>query len=157
MKLLAVDPGIGTGLVLFDGKEYYGWEVNCTSLANYKQYLLGIMPDEIVYEDFKHRPSMMKAELYSKEVIGVTRLIAEENNIPIVATYLPAKCKAFWTTDKIKAIGLWKSNKQVMDAMRVMLTHRQMTDHVWFFEQTAIIRSVSRMGSPLPPSLIMQR
>jgi hypothetical protein len=140
IRTLSADPGITTGIILntrrdstFSTAQYIAWQADSTSLRYIEQSIEAAEPTEIVYEDFKHRPSLMKAELYSMQVIGVIRLYAEKHDIPIKAKYLPATAKAFWDDTKIKKIGLWKpGNGHAMDALRVMLKYQMDTDAAWF-------------------------
>lgn len=132
-KILAADPGVTTGVVIVEDEHYSFWEIDCRSLVDWFQFLSDVNPDFILYEEFKHRPNLMKAELYSKEVIGVTRLYAEANGIPIEFTPMPTQAKAFWSNAKIELIGYWKPGKKhAMDALRVFLTWKQKTDVAWF-------------------------
>ena len=102
-------------------------------------YLLSMKPSGILYEDFKFRPNMMKAETHSIKVIAMAELYAEWHNIPIVFKCLPAEAKAFWKDDKIKKLGLWIPGKgHAMDALRVMLTYKSKSDIAW--EKETILR-----------------
>lgn len=134
VKALSADPGMTTGNAVVEHDIYSFWQIDCRSIEDYWQFLHDVNPDVLLYEDFKHRPNLMKAELYSKEVIGVIRLYAALNKVPIVFTCLPAEAKAFWDDAKIKKVGLWhpgENYKHSMDALRVYLTHRQKTDVPW--------------------------
>lgn len=134
-KILACDPGITTGFMVLQDNRYTPWQINCRELKVPWQFLLDINPDALVYEDFKHRPGLMKAELYSKEVIGVLRLYSELRNIPILFTCLPAEAKKFWEDDKIKRLSLWSPGtkyEHAMDALRVLLTYQMKHHPVWF-------------------------
>lgn len=138
-RVLAADPGVTTGVAVVEYvQESYGysfWQIDCRNLRAWDDFLRGINPDVILYEDFKHRPNLMKAELYSMQVIGVTRLYAERRNIEIPFTPIPSEAKAFWTDDKIKKLGLWRAGKNyehAMDALRVYLTYKMKTDPFWF-------------------------
>lgn len=110
------------------------------SLSNVWDTLEELQPDEIVYEDFKHRPNLMKAELHSVQVISVVELWAERRmqtygiDNPIRGKYLPADCKAFWTNDKIKRLGVYTPGvPHGTDAQRVCLKHQGL-DKQWFDE-----------------------
>ena len=86
-----------------------------------------------MYEDFKHRPRMNKAELYSAEVIGVVKLYAQQYRVP-TDNFLPAQAMAFWDMNKIKKLKLWKPGKahtHEMDALRVLLTYRMQNDEAF--------------------------
>lgn len=135
VKTLSADPGMTTGITIEEKGSFSFWEIDSRNLRGFWQFLHDVEPDEIIYEDFKHRPEMMKAELYSVQVIGVIRLYAELKNVPIVFTCLPAEAKAFWDNAKIKKLGLWLPGKgHAMDALRVYLTYRQKTNLLWASE-----------------------
>lgn len=140
-KLLSEDPGMDTGFVIDDNGHLSFWEIDSRNLTAVEDFLIGANPDVIIYERFHHRPAMMKAELYSMQVIGVTRLYAERHNIPIPFTPKPDEAKAFWKDDKIKKVGLWKPGKgHAMDALRVMLKYRMDTDAAWFAEMVLLLK-----------------
>lgn len=137
VKILSADPGMTTGATVVEFvQESYGfsfWEIDCRRLRAWSDFLMGVKPDIILYENFKHRAGMMNAELYSVQVIGVTRLYAEVHNIDIPLTPLPSEAKAFWTDDKIKKLGMWRPGKKhAMDSLRVYLIYKQKTDIAWF-------------------------
>lgn len=144
MKILSADPGITTGVTVVDGGGAYSfWQIDCRSLEAWELFLKGVNPDVILYEDFKHRPNLMKAELYSMQVIGVTRLYAEKRGIEIPFTPIPSEAKAFWDDAKIKKLGLWRPGKNfehAMDALRVYLTYKQKTDIAWFSSIVQLLR-----------------
>lgn len=133
MKRIALDPGETTGVVVEDGDEINVWQIDSRHIDAIYQFLHDIDPDEIMYEQFHYRPNLMKAKLYSMQVIGVIRLYSERYFTPVVFTPKPDEAKAFWTDDKIKAVGLWIPGKpHAMDAMRVFLKHKMMKDVAWF-------------------------
>lgn len=133
MRLLSADPGMDTGFVVDNNEMLSFWEIDSRNLTAVENFLIGVKPDQIIYERFHHRPAMMKAELYSMQVIGVIRLYAEKNDIPIPFTPKPDEAKAFWNDDKIKKIGLWQPGKgHAMDALRVRLKYKMDTDAEWF-------------------------
>ena len=135
MIIVTFDPGITTGVAIYRDGHYRSEEIdstNLTSIYNYLEYC-GDSEPNIAYEDFKHRPGLIKTELYSIQVIGVIRLWASQRELPEPKCWLPATIKAFWTDDKIKALGLWKKGQgHAMDALRVLLKYRMDTDPDWF-------------------------
>lgn len=134
-KVISVDPGVTTGVTIVEEGKYSFWEIDCFSLEVWETFLMSVNPDAIMYEDFKHRPNLMKAELYSIQVIGVTRLYAEKAKVPIIFTCLPTEAKDFWDNSKIKKLALWQPGKgHAMDALRVYLTYKQKNDIAWFSE-----------------------
>src|ERR1041385_2135596 len=138
-RVLGIDPGMTTGYALYNDftNKYSFWQLDSRSHRATMSFLDGLSPDEIVYEDFKHRPNLMKAELFSVEVIGIIKLYDErrEDCDPIVGKFLPTQAKAFWTDEKIKKVGLWQpGQKHAMDALRVLLTYLGHRDAQWYRE-----------------------
>src|ERR1051326_385779 len=139
--ILAFDPGVTTGWASYDQKTrcYHIGHLG-ESLQGINRLITMVQPDVVLYEDFKHRAQLISSELYSLQVIGVLRLWLEEN--PREQWHcLPAEAKAFWSDDKIKAIGLWeRGKKHAMDAMRVLLTYMMKTDKEWASAQLQSLR-----------------
>lgn len=132
--LLGIDPGVTTGFCLLsqDLITTEIWQTDTGCMAAVWNELEDSDPDRIAYENFKHRPNLMNAELHSLKVIGVVELFSEISDKPIVGKYLPAECKAFWTNDKIKRLGKYQSaTPHGLDALRVCLTHFS-KDINWF-------------------------
>jgi hypothetical protein len=124
MKILGIDPGVTTGFALYDSstEKFVTLQVDTTRMSAVQHTLVGTQPDQLVYEDFKHRPNLMKAELHSLKVIGVIELYAEVRLVPVKAKYLPGYAKKFWTDDKLKKLDLYvKGQPHAMDAMRALL------------------------------------
>src|SRR6267378_3491308 len=109
--ILAFDPGITTGWAGYHGDHYGCGQIDSKSLLNVYGFISEARPDVIVYEDFKHRPQLITAELYSIQLIGTFRLWSELHGFPEPTAILPAKAKAFWTDDKLKALSLWHPGK----------------------------------------------
>ncbi len=132
MSIVALDPGISTGIAIyFDNK--YTFKTIVNDLDVIYKFLIKENPEVIVYEAFKHRPRMDKAELYSAEVIGVVKLYAQQYRVP-TDNYLPSQAKAFWDMSKIKRLRLWKPGRAYiheMDALRVLLTYRMQNDEAF--------------------------
>jgi hypothetical protein len=130
MRIMAFDPGVTTGVAIVEYECYTVYQVDSRDLTNIWTELQTQCPAQVAYEDFKHRPTMLSAELYSLQVIGVVRLWC--SSVPAYP-YLPARAKAFWDNAKIKKLNLWKPGQpHAMDALRVLLTHRGYTDVDWF-------------------------
>lgn len=153
--ILAFDPGVTTGWAYYAPKfdtTYRCGELN-DNLPNIYRFIGQVRPDVIVYENFLHRPNLMKAELYSLQVIGVIRLWAAQHFVPTVS-YKPAETKAFWSKEKIQALGLWSRTyrNHGMDAMRALLTYRMKTSPQWLAEVTETLKDVaeSRTQSSAP-------
>lgn len=134
MKILGIDPGITTGFAWYhtDTQQFVTVQVDTTRMVSVQHTLTGIQPNELVYENFKHRPNLMNPELHSLKVIGVIELFAEVRLVPVKATYLPGYAKKFWTNDKLKQLGLYEKGKgHAMDALRVLLCYLD-DDPQWF-------------------------
>jgi hypothetical protein len=135
--IVCFDPGITTGVATYHNGAYNFLHLQSTNLINVYEFLDRVYSSTIGFEDFQHRPNLMKAELYSKEVIGVIRLWSHQHLHTEPFRILPSEAKAFWTDKKIKSIGLWKpgeSYEHAMDALRVLLTYRMKNDKKWFEE-----------------------
>lgn len=130
MRIMAFDPGVTTGVAVVEYDCYTVYQVDSRDLNSIWMELETQRPTDVAYEDFKHRPTMLSAELYSLQVIGVIRLWCRTTP---VYPYLPARAKAFWDDAKIKKLGLWNPGQpHAMDALRVLLTHRGATSPSWF-------------------------
>jgi hypothetical protein len=130
----AFDPGITTGYAKFDAQsnDYEVGEFDAKDLRIVYRLCWNGKPDIIGYEDFKHRPTLIKTEMFSLQVIGVIRYYCQNTETPEFS-FLPAQAKAFWTDNKLKSLSLWtKGMPHGMDALRVLLTYRQSTDPAWF-------------------------
>ena len=130
MHVIALDPGVTTGValytdwpkkhvhikteqLLFDHNELYEW-------------LWDNHPTEIVYESFIYQ-RRNKVELYPVEVIGVIKLFAQKNEVPIFVQSA-SQAKGFITNDKIKKLNLWEPGRvHGMDALRHLLYHEIVT------------------------------
>lgn len=130
--ILAFDPGVTTGWAYYSPMfDKYGFGQLDDDLPNIYKFLDKTQPKVIAYENFTHRPGIMKSELYSIEVIGVIRLWSQQHYVPNFK-YLPAEAKAFWKDSKLKKLDLWGPGQgHAMDAMRVLLTYRIKTDERW--------------------------
>lgn len=133
MKVLSADPGETTGFVLDNDGDLSFWEIDSRHIMAVYDFISGVHPDIIIYEQFHYRPNLMKAKLYSMQVIGVLRLYAEQRNIPVPFTPIPSEAKKFWDDAKIKKIGLWKPGQgHAMDALRVYLKYKMDHDTFWW-------------------------
>lgn len=133
MKILSADPGETTGVVVDNNGHLSFWEIDSRTLSAFDDFLIGVNPDKIIYEQFHYRPNLMKAKLYSMQVIGVIRLYAERHNVLIPFTPKPDEAQAFWDDDKIKKLGLWQPGKEhAVDALRVLLKYKMAADPEWF-------------------------
>lgn len=137
LLVLAFDPGVTTGWALCntENNEYKIGQLGESRNDVYQKLCMND-PEVVLYENFKHRPGLMKAELYSVQIISIIELWCEQRGITPSLTPLPSEAKAFWSDDKIKALGLWtKGFKHAMDALRVLLLYRQKMEPEWFTSQ----------------------
>lgn len=135
--ILSADPGETTGVTILNGNLYSFWQIDCRDLTVFWQFLHDVQPSELMYEQFHYRPNLMKAKLYSMQVIAIIRLYSDLYKIPIIYTCLPTEAKDFWDDAKIKKIGLWQPGakyEHAMDALRVLLRWRMKNNLAWFDE-----------------------
>ena len=126
MKILALDPGITTGVVEFrdelDGDTFFLTQQWVLPHVAFFDNIEAMKPDIIVYESFVYQ-QRNKVELYPVEVIGVIKLYAQMHRTPIFVQS-PSNAKGFMTDAKLKKMGLWKpGEKHAMDAMRHLMYH----------------------------------
>lgn len=142
LLIVAYDPGVTTGWATYDSDDdkYEVGQLDSSRMGVF-EHLQHLFPDVVCYEDFKYRPQMGHAELYSVQIIGVIETWCEMREITPATTPTSSEAKAFWKDDKIKALGLWtKGLKHAMDALRVLLLHREKTDKEWFMTQLERLR-----------------
>lgn len=131
--LMTFDPGVTTGWAVLRNEYYEVGEVDSSNLIEVYKLMSLWYPKKVGYENFKQRPNNHAAELYSLQVIGVIRLWCEYHDIVPCYTPLPSEAKAFWSDDKIKRLSLWtRGLGHGMDALRVLLSHRQRSEPEWF-------------------------
>lgn len=126
MIIIAFDPGGTTGFaeVNIQAGEEDILDVGEIGSAEQVWYFLNTRyPDQIVYELFFYQ-RRDKVDLTPVEVIGVIKLWAAVNKVPI-AGYSAAQAKNFWTDQKMKKIGAWfPGMPHGTDALRHLLFHR---------------------------------
>jgi len=138
MKVLSLDPGITTGIVIYNDEvdNYPPWSFKYDQIEDDRNLwciwdiLSTVRPEVIVYEKFTYQ-IRDKVELHPVQVIGVIRLYAEQFKVPIFGQFasLVIGPKGFWNDKKIKQIGLWKPGmKHAMDALRHYLYWSTFTD-----------------------------
>jgi len=126
VKIIAFDPGGTTGLakvILPEEKLDVGQSHSAEAIW---YFLNNEWPDQIVYEKFLYQ-RRDKVDLTPVEVIGVIKLWAAVNRVPI-ASYTAAQAKTFWTDQKMKKLGGWfEGMPHGTDALRHLLYHRVFT------------------------------
>lgn len=126
IKVFSLDPGIASGFshaVIYDDKvEVYCDEARWSHGQLWKAFE-GFLPDWIVCESFEFRNrSRDNIELFSRELIGVSRLWAEQHNDCNLTMQTAAKGKGYYTDDKLKKAGVYKVGKHHgRDAVRHFL------------------------------------
>ncbi len=148
VTVLAFDPGGHTGwamwraekLVNNDGvPEYYNIVSNAGCFEEKSHHekivnLIELMRTEVFHlitESFLDRPSKATStELIARDYIGVMDLWSQQNNVHL-HKQTSAMAKAFITDPKLKAMGIWSTNKHSRDALRhmyfYMINSMQMT------------------------------
>ena len=122
MRVVALDPGGTTGLAFNHNDQIL---ISQIDTPNHNQDLRDILnrldPAVVVCEDFLFRQSKTKVDLVSRDYIGVARLWCDDNGRELVLQ-TPAAGKAFWTDDKLKALGYYTpAMPHANDAVRHLL------------------------------------
>ncbi len=124
-RILALDPGITTGIAILDD----GIVITSHFEGSHRQFydwLDELNPEAIIYESFVYQ-RRDKVELYPVEVIGIIKLWADSNGIPAFRQS-PAQAKGLFDDDKLKKMGLWKKGyRHGMDATRHLMYHLVVT------------------------------
>jgi hypothetical protein len=137
VRIVALDPGITTG--------WATWNDGLPRLVDTLQYRDSLQfiwhklqldsPNVIVCENFTYQ-QRTKVELYPVEVIGVVKLFAQINDIPVYFQ-TPAQAKKFWTDDKLRVLGFYSpAQPHGMDAVRHLLYHLTFSmNNLYFVER----------------------
>ena len=148
MRILSFDPGVTTGIALYDDFDRQPllvlrtWEHNSQfNLERYWKLLHEHNPDIIVYEKFTPPAATRhRVELFPVQVIGVLRLWVSlrqaggMGDACLEFSHTASMAKGLWTDEKIKRLGLWvPSQGHGMDALRHLLYHLTITrgDKTW--------------------------
>ena len=130
IRLVALDPGETCGLAFF----------NCGELVEVEQIKLDfkkhdwdplidriceLMPDVVVYEDYKIYPGKLKAHSFSGvdtlKVIGAIEFLCSHNKYKSISM-MASTAKGFVTNEKLKEWGFYKKSlNHGRDAVRVGL------------------------------------
>ncbi len=125
---LALDPGVTTGWAyLVDGRvKGCGQLEQSDKLSRVFHLLTTFEPEVIVCETFTYQ-RRDKVDLTPKMVEGVIRLWAELEGAALFMQ-TPAMAKKFFSDNKLKALGLWRTNQRhAMDAMRHLMYYLVVT------------------------------
>lgn len=126
MIALALDPGVTTGYAM--GDVYLGrmsvltGEERFNHLEFYK-FLCESKPRFIIYERFDARHSRFSqgVELFSREIIGVAELYAQQKKIKVYKQ-MPSQAKTSFSDEKLKKSVIFKPAKEhANDAVRHLL------------------------------------
>jgi hypothetical protein len=123
-KIVGIDPGGTTGLVIYDHNEksWKGMELVGEHYQALHNTLHDAEPDVIVCERFDYRPKQGSVDLDPVEYIGVIKLYCQQFNVPAHYQDQLKGHKGLWTNDKLKVLGLYVPGKgHAMDAMRQVL------------------------------------
>jgi len=129
--ILAVDPGITTGVALMQWPILRGWaqvkyQDPSEAAARIRRLIVKHQPETVVVEDYRVYPWKMRQHVWSPlntvRLIGAIDLICKDLKVPIV---LQGANKAKVITDeRLKAWGLWKpGNPHAMDAVRHLVSY----------------------------------
>lgn len=122
MKVMAVDPGVTTGIAVWESK-WPGWRAESFSARQVDEQLAAaeivrswVDPpgpprlDVLVCESFRLSAGTVKksqaGSLVTIELIGMLRWLAHRANVPFVLQS-PADAEAFSTNDKLNLLGWW--------------------------------------------------
>jgi len=133
MRILALDPGKTTGVCLaINGRIEETRETPTTTGGEFHE-LLHVMeywwkPDLVICEQFLHRTTI-GVDTTALEVIGCVKMFVWLQSPMELVFQTPSMAKAFWTDDKLKAVGLWrKGQRHAMDATRHALAYLMKSD-----------------------------
>jgi len=161
MKIMAFDPGVTTGIAIYDSKSPDEFTTGEATSAFQPENLFLIWneldqqePDRVVYEKFTPPAATRhRVELFPVQVIGVIRLYAHLNVVDEYS-HTASMAKGFWTDEKIKRLDLWvPSQGHGMDALRHLLYHITVTmnDRTWV-EKIRLDPKEPRTGLEEPPN-----
>lgn len=151
--IMAVDPGVDTGIALFD-YEQKKWHTTVVPYVPTRLYdLFGDLVTDheditMICERFDYRPkgkynfggsrAIPKVDLTPREVIGILKLVCMQNDIEIV-WQAPGDVngeqgkdgkdiEVFWTDGRLKLLGLYKpGHVHEMDTVKHILYYRSFT------------------------------
>lgn len=125
LRILSLDPGgtTGTALATLSGSGAVGDWSHCEigpeeHHADLREFISAHSPDVLVYERFDYRPGLQRADLISREYIGIIKLLAGDVGAELWAQSA-GDGKGFVTDDKLKKSGLWvEGSAHCRDAYR---------------------------------------
>lgn len=137
MDIIALDPGVTTGIARLDSGEFKSFELRADKYPHPHEALYDVLssmqPKTIIYEAFHFRQNMKGVEFKGIEYIGVIELYAQLNCLEVIKI-TPSDGKGFWDDRKLKAMGVHNpGHPHGNDAMRILFRHK-MKDPVWMEE-----------------------
>lgn len=151
MIIAAFDPGVTTGIAIYDNEadqgtnRYRAFQVRPDLYPNPHDTLYEVIntinPDLIIYEPFHFRQGKTGAVFTGIEYIGILQLWQQRNKRQI-KIITPSDGKGFWSDAKIRRLGLWHSAAtHAMDAIRILLRHL-MKDKEWLARKLPLLRDM---------------
>lgn len=132
MKILAIDPGVTTGMARLNRTPdkfeiIETWEEKFSHRDFWDELHIEV-PNLIIIENFIHT-QVSRVNLYPAELIGIASLFVEIMHwVPIQLVKQNPDKRKWWTMEKIKAINLWESGKpHAMDALKHLLVYETFT------------------------------
>lgn len=123
--VVSLDPGITTGWatgIIEDGfmvtdSEQQRWDHS--GLWNFLEYK---QPNFIVCERFEYRQRQDKAELFSRELIGVVNLYVQQNDVQLFMQMPSEVINGYYNSNMLKSVNAYKPGRpHANDAMSHLL------------------------------------
>lgn len=111
--ILAIDPGLMTGIAIYDNDELTLLELDIdNSYKTIHDLIVRGRPGAVVIESFRITAATAKNTQapWSLELIGATRLCCQLVDVPL-ALQAPGEAKGFGTDEKLKAMGWYNPTK----------------------------------------------
>jgi len=147
VDIVALDPGVTIGIASFTDGRYITSQLIPTNYPHPHETLLDVLsemqPKVLLYERFDFRAAKNGVVLKGVEYIGIIELVAQLRCIDCYAISA-SDGKAFWTNDKLKALGLYATKPvlpHAMDALRILLTY-QMKNEEFKLDMLKILKQV---------------
>jgi hypothetical protein len=133
--IVGIDPGATTGFATFDNGIVTSYEINLMNYPHphevFYDHLCEMKPNDLAYEAFLHRQGQTGIQFTGVEMIAIIKLWTQQNKIEshlITASH----GKAFWSNEKLKFLGFYKSGQpHGMDALRILFTHLSKINSEW--------------------------
>lgn len=119
MKVLAVDPGMKTGIAYYEDGQFDSAQANTyeDAVDMLTSMVWEHKPDVLICEGFDIDRNTHKKDAtaypQTMDLIGACRLLAYQYDIPFLRQ--SRTCKAFGTNEKLRTLGWWKKNSEGHD------------------------------------------